>query len=233
MRNTRTWQLGIVCLLLVSLAVPTLSQTPRGAQSRYRDLVRRMQERRQAREQRNKERERRPAPSRVNPEKRRKEAQERARKTREEFLREKAALNPTPGQWEVIKPLLEKIRQLRNLPRSTSGMSLTSTSTDQRTAVGSRRVGMWKWMPPWKEKPTSQWTAGQRTAQELIDLVGNQHTTDEAFAKKIDALRQCRRKEAAEKNEKSIEKTIAETQEQLRQVLTTRQEAALVLMRWL
>ena len=231
MRNTGTWQVGVVCLLLASITMPTLSQTPRGSQSRFRDLRRRMQEIEQAREQRKKERDRRPALGPIDREQRRKEAQERTNRMRKELLREKAALNPTPAQWEVIKPLLEKIRQLRDLPRSTSGMSLTSTN--QRIAGRSRRVGMWKWNPSWEDKPTSQWTEGQRTAQELIDLVGNEHTADEAFAQKIDALRQCRRKEAAEKKEKNIEEAIAETQEQLRQILSTRQEAALVLMRWL
>ncbi len=222
MRNAKPWLAGVVCLLVSSFTVQTLSQTPRGAQSTFRDTVRRMQESRRAREQKKKEREGRSAPGRTNPDQRRKEAQERTNKTREGLLREKAALNPMPAQWEVIKPLLEKIRQLRDQPKSTTRVSLTTTTTSQRTAAQNRRVGMWKWIPSWENKPTSKWTEGQRTANELIALVGGRSTTDEAFVEKMEALRQCRREEA-----------IAETQQQLRQGLTTRQEAALVLMRWL
>ena len=235
MRNAKTLWVGAACLLVAGFTVQTLSQTPRATQSSFRDVKRRMRESRRAREQKKKERERRPPLRRTNPEQRRREAQERAKKRREGLLREKAAINPTPAQWEVIKPLLEKIRQLREQPRSTAGLSLTSSisSSSRRADIRSRPVGMWQWTTPWEDKPASEWTEGQRTAQELIALVGGKNTTDEAFAQKTEALRQCRHKKAAEKKEKNIEKALAETRQQLRQALTTRQEAALVLMRWL
>jgi hypothetical protein len=88
-------------------------------------------------------------------------------------------------------------------------------------------------MKPWENAASGEWTEGQRTADELIALVGDDRTSEEAFARKIKALRECRRQEAEQMNAENVEKTIAETQQKLRGLLTTRQEAALVLMRWL
>jgi len=164
---------------------------------------------------------------------RRKEAQERADKEKAEFLHEKAALSPTPEQWEAIKPLLVKIRQLRGRPVSMTGVSLTSSTSGGRNGSRGRPVATWRWSKHWRGKPSSEWTEGQRTADELIDLVGNGRTSEEAFARKMQALRECRRQEAAKKKTDNIEAAIAKTQQQLRALLSTRQEAALVLMRWL
>jgi len=229
MRKARTLLAGAICLLMAGLTVQALSQTrsvrrpvrPRAPQRKRTSGTQAAQSTprsKQKQEQRLK--------------KRRKEALERDAIIKAGCLQEKAAINPTPEQWELIKPLLEKIRQLRDQPKSTARVSLTSNSTASRT--GSRRpVATWQWTTAWEDKPRSEWTEGQRKASELIALVGNRSTGEEAFARKTESLRECRRQEAAQKKAENIEAAIAETQQQLRALLRTRQEAALVLMRWL
>ena len=231
MRNARTLLLGVVCLLIAGLTVQALCQARFGNQP----LKHRLEERKRASGER-------PARNRSRTkeefeqygEKLRKEAEERSAIFRAEFLQEKAALNPTPEQWKLIKPLLEKIRQLRDRPRSTAGLSLTSSTTSgRRTRSRSRPLAAWRWRKPWEDTPQSRWTKGQSTADELIALVGSRRTSEAAFTSKMEALRECRRQEAAEKKAEKIEVAISETQQKLRGFLSARQEATLVLMRWL
>jgi hypothetical protein len=158
-----------------------------------------------------------------------KEFQERAAKVRKEFLYEKYALRANEEQWKLIKARLEKVRKLRALARSTVGMGLTSSSSSgtKSDSNASQNVPTWQWDKPWKDKDPSELTNAQKLAQQLIALVENNNTTPEQFTRKMNALRKAR------KEEEEIIKQRAEAQNELRELLTTRQEAALVLMNWL
>jgi len=78
-------------------------------------------------------------------EQKRKEFQKRIAKIKKEFLYEKYALRATEEQWKLIKSKLEKVRQLRDLERSTVGVFLISSS-------GSRSVPSFQWKIRWKDK---------------------------------------------------------------------------------
>jgi hypothetical protein len=70
-------------------------------------------------------------------------------------------------------------------------------------------------------------TEAQRLARELRILLEKKDTRPEVFRRKVDALRKARSKEA------EIQKQLAEARRELREGLTTRQEAVLVLLGWL
>ncbi len=162
-------------------------------------------------------------------EQRRKEAQERLAKIKKEFLYEKYALRATEEQWKLIKSKLEKVRQLRDLERSTVGVFLISSSgsgTSSRDSR-SRSVPTWKWRISWKDKAPAELTEAQKIANALMKLVDSKNTKAEEFRRKMDDLRESRRRQ------ENLKKQLSEARQELREVLTTRQEAALVLMHWL
>ncbi|HCO95189.1 MAG TPA: hypothetical protein DIU00_14765 [Phycisphaerales bacterium] len=159
----------------------------------------------------------------------RKDAQKRADEMKKEFLREKYAVRATEEQWILIKAKLEKVRYLRGQAHSTVGMGLTSSSSSSTNSRGraGRNLPTWQWDEPWKDKAPSEWTVAQKLAMELIKLVESENTTPEQSRRTMDALRMARRKEA------EIIRQLSDTQKELRELLITRQEAALVLMNWL
>ncbi len=158
-----------------------------------------------------------------------KEFQKRVAKIKKEFLREKYALGATEEQWKVIKSKLEKVRHLREQANSMVGASLTSSSSSGTSSRDSRSrsVPTWKWKIRWKDKAPDELTEAQKIAKELIALVERKNTTPQAFRRKMDALRKARSKEA------ELERQLSEARRELREILTTRQEAALVLRHWL
>lgn len=158
-----------------------------------------------------------------------KEFQERVAKVRKEFLREKSALRVTEEQWNIIKAKLEEVRCFRDQARSTVGISMTSSSSSgtKSDSSASRNVPTWQWKQPWKDKSPDEMTEAQKLAKELITLLENDNTTTEQFRCQMDALRKAR------KEEDQIEKKLSEAKKELRELLTPRQEAALVLMNWL
>ena len=158
-----------------------------------------------------------------------KEFHERVAKNKKEFLSEKYALGATEEQWKLIKAKLEKVRQLRDQATSTVGISLTSSSSSGTSSKGRmrQRAPAWQWKQPWKDKNPSELTEAQKLTKRLIALVENNNTTPQQFKQTMDALRKARKEEA------QIKRQLAETQKELREILTSRQEAALVLMNWL
>jgi len=160
-----------------------------------------------------------------------KEVRERNAEMKKEFLHEKYALRPTEEQWKVIKPKLEKVRHLRDLKRSTVNLFLTSASVSGTGSSRSANVPTWQWNISWKDKAPAKLTEAQKIANELMDLVDNKYTQAEEFKRKMVALRKSRSKEEPEKKKKKEE--LSKARQELREVLTTRQEAALVLMGWL
>jgi len=161
-------------------------------------------------------------------EQRLKEFHERVAKTKREFLREKYALQATEEQWKLIKAKLEKVRQLRDRSRSTVGMGLTSSSSGiSSNGSDSRSIPRWQWDKSWKDKKPSELTKAQKIAVELIKLMEKNNITPEQLIQTMDALRNAR------KEEDQIRRKLSEAQKELRELLTARQEAALVLMNWL
>ena len=161
----------------------------------------------------------------IDREQKRKETQERVAKIKKEFLFEKSALRATEEQWKLIKAKLEKVRQLREQANSMVGVRLTSSSSG---GAGARpNVPAFQWKRPWKDKAPAELTEAQKLTKELIALVKKKNTTPQAFRCKMDALRKSRTKEA------ELKRQLSEARQELREVLTTRQEAALVLMHWL
>ena len=232
MSKRRIILVSVVCFSLTVLTAQTLPQAPMPKRSRNmtdaewkKEIEKWRAQRKLEREQKRKESETRRAEHSPRPkidrEKRRKELQEKVAKIRKEFLREKSALGVTEEQWKVIKPKLEKIRQLREQANSFVGAFLAGGSSDRRKK---EVVPTWQWKRPWKDKAPSELTEAQKLAKELIVLVEKKNTSNESFRNKIAALRKARSKEA------KLEKQLSEAQKELREILTTRQEAALVLM---
>jgi hypothetical protein len=136
------------------------------------------------------------------------------------LLDAKYALRVSDEQWKVIGPKLEKVINLWDQANSTVGAGVSSNS---QTAI----VPKLQWERPWKYKPLFEMTEAQRLARELRILLEKKDTRPEVFRRKVDALRKARSKEA------EIQKQLAEARRELREGLTTRQEAVLVLLGWL
>ena len=239
----------VVCLSLTVLTVQTLPQAPSSnriskppdterlrnmtEEEKKRELAKRRRQKKLESEQRRKESAKRRAERPPRPKFDREQWLNDVRKKNAEikkgFLYEKYALRPTEEQWKVIKPMLEKVQRLRNQARSTVGFLVTSSSgsgTSPRDSR-SRNEPNWQWRVSWKDKAPGELTEAQKIANELMDLVDNKYTTAEEFKQKMDALRKSRLRQ------EKLERQLSEAQQELREVLTTRQEAALVLKKWL
>ncbi|UCE46314.1 MAG: hypothetical protein JSW47_11905, partial [Phycisphaerales bacterium] len=190
---------------------------------RQRELER--QRRRRESKKRRDEREREMAPLR---EQRKLELEQRRKEFKNEeqevgghqILVAKYALGASEEQWKLIQPKLEKVQQLRDLANSGIGAWVVSSS-ESGTGPGKPAF---QWKKPWKDRSPDELTEAQKLAQRLRTLLERKNTTPEAFKHYIAALREARRKEA------ELERPIAEARRELREILTTRQEAILVLL---
>lgn len=226
MTKRKTILLLVVCSLFALLAVQLFSLPHRSIQAITLSATEHQRNMTDAERDREfaKKREQR----RLDREKRRKEWE----KEKEEaggFIFEKYALGTTEEQWKVIKAKLVKVRYFRDKARSIPRLGLTSSSGSGTSPQGrtSRSVPTWQWGEPWKDKDSSELTAAQKIAKQLIALVERKDTTPEQFRRKMNALRKAR------SEEDQIKKQLFEAQNELRKVLTIRQKAALVLQRWL
>jgi hypothetical protein len=140
------------------------------------------------------------------------------------FLDAKYALRVSEEQWNIIRPKLEKVINLWDQANSTIGASVSGSSTDSRTEPSGPKL---QWDRPWKYQPLYELTEAQRLAEELRILLEKKDTPQQVFRRKVDTLRKARSKEA------EIGKQFAEARRELREGLTTRQEAVLVLQGWL
>ncbi|MHC4168980.1 MAG: hypothetical protein ACYSWQ_18675, partial [Planctomycetota bacterium] len=118
---------------------------------------------------------------------------------------------------------LQEVRRLRDQASSGIGAWVVGSSG---SGAGPTKPAF-KWKRPWKDRPLKELTEAQRLARHLRMLLEKKDTTQQAFSRKVAALRKARSKEA------EIEEQLAEARRDLREVLTTRQEAVLVLMKWL
>jgi len=256
MTNRRVVLILLLCCSIALLAASALSQTRRPDRlkppdierlenmterererefakwRRQQELQRAQEKRERAKEraQRNKELAKEGRGPLIDQKQRTKEVQKRAAERSREFFSEKSALGATEEQWNLIKPKLEKVRQLRNQGRQASsvvGAFLAGGSSSSGTSprAGTRaNVPTWQWKTPWKDKAPGELTEAQKLTKQLIALVERKDTTPEAFRRKMAALRKARSEEP------ELKRQLSEAQQELREILTTRQEAALVLM---
>lgn len=154
-----------------------------------------------------------------------KQAREETEVRKRGFLMEKETLGVTEEQWKPIKAKLEEVRRLKERANSMAGASLASGSSDGRTGAN---APTWQLKVAWKDTPAGELTEAQRLAAQLVALLRRPNTTPQTLKRKMAELRRARREEA------EIDKQLAEARRQLCEMLTTRQEAALVLMHlWL
>lgn len=194
-------------------------------QRRQRELER--QRNRQESRKRRAEREREMAPLReqrkLELEQRRKDfEEERQKEGGHQILVAKYALGVLEEQWKLIQPKLEKVQQLRDRASSGIGVWVVGSSGNG----GEPGKPSFQWKQPWKDKSPDELTEAQRLAQRLRTLLERKNTTPEAFRHNIAALREARKKES------KLERPLAEARRELREVLTTKQEAILVLLGW-
>lgn len=243
----------VLCSLMALLAVQALSEArssrafaaerSRGISDaeRKREIEKQRKETKLARERRKRELKKRSAErKRQDAEKakelakegrgqRLKRFREKAAERRKEFLHQKSALGASEEQWKLIKAKLEKVRLLSKQANSAVGVSLARASasgTSRRTGAITN-VPVWQWKDPWKGKTSDELTEAQRLAKQLVALVERKSTTPKAFRRKMVALRKARSEET------ELNRQLSEVRRELREILTIRQEAALVLMKWL
>jgi hypothetical protein len=136
----------------------------------------------------------------------------------------KVALRETEEQWNLIQPKLKKVIDLWYQANSTIGAGVSFSSGSGQTKASVPKL---KWDTPWKYTPRFEMTEAQILARELRILLEKKDTTPQVFRRKIAALRKARSKQ------EEIQKKLSEARRELREVLTTRQEAVLVLKGWL
>ncbi len=140
----------------------------------------------------------------------------------------KQALRATERQWKVIKPRLDKVEYLSKQARVSMApasfrRSRGSGGPNNQQSVPKVEEG-WKWSKAWAKKAPSELTEGERTCEELLLLMEDKDSKQEEIEQKVEALREIR---------KEASKQLAKAQQELREVVTFRQEATLVLMRYL
>lgn len=140
----------------------------------------------------------------------------------------KQALRATERQWKVIKPRLDKVEYLSkqakvSMTPASFRRSRGSGGPNNQQSVPKVEEG-WKWSKAWAKKAPSELTEGERTCEELLLLMEDKDSKQEEIEQKVEALREIR---------KEASKQLAKAQQELREVVTFRQEATLVLMRYL
>lgn len=141
------------------------------------------------------------------------------------LLDAKYALRVTEEQWNLIGSKLEKVINLWDQANSTVGAGVSSSPSSSGQKVAS--VPKLQWEKPWKYTPLFEMTEAQRLAKQIRILLEKKDTPPQVFRRKVAALRKARSKQA------EIQKQLAEARRELREILTTRQEAVLVLLGWL
>ena len=165
----------------------------------------------------------------------------------------KQALRATERQWKVIKPRLDKVEYLSKQARVSitphsyrrsrssggnpnnagaggsagSGANInekTETSKPNNRQPVTKIEEGWKWSRPWESKALGELTEGERICEELLELLEDKNSRPEEIEQKMEALRKIRQE---------AKKQLAKAQQELREVLTFRQEATLVLMLFL
>ena len=123
--------------------------------------------------------------------------------------RMKELLGATDEEWKVLGPRVEKVQTLSSQLRGRGGMGemFVRRAPGRETPEG----------PEATRKPTGV----EKALQELRTVLDNEEAKPEEIKQKLTALREAREK---------VKQELAKAQKQLRELLTMRQEAQLVLM---
>ena len=253
---------AVTCLLTAAFVGQTLSQTPGSNPQRDPAYYERLRNMTPAQRQREFERRRRQQQIETEQwhkqrmkerEQTREQRQRESKKRQEEAI--KQALGATDEQWKVIKPRLEKVQNLKRqsdlsisllISGSSSGSGESSTRNQRGTgayAGGGSNGGStrnipsqpnnketyssqhgWKWYKPWDSKAPGNLTKGERICEELLKLIEDKNSRPEEIKQKMETLREIRQEAS---------KQLVMARQELLEVLTNRQEAALIMMRQL
>jgi len=175
----------------------------------------------------------------------------------------KQVLRATEKQWKAIKPKLDKVRELRNRSNvsirlmsvgvGVSGMggssvvdkgfgrgSMSGSGFGSNVVFGEgetvqKRGGAggssptridygWRWFRPSQHRGFENLNEGEKICEELFELLEGKNSELEQIRQKMEALRKFRQE---------AKKELAVAQQELRQLVTPHQEAALVMMQLL
>ncbi len=146
------------------------------------------------------------------------------------------ALEATNMQWGVIKPRLRALLDLREeakvavtiqyaawvtIPETSQadGGGISAGTSGTSAEQDARRYEDWSWKRPWQGK--NKLTRAEQACEDLVSVLEKPNATDEEKRQKLNALRQVK---------EQINKELQSTQQELRELLTPRQHARLVLM---
>ena len=128
----------------------------------------------------------------------------------------KQTLGVTEQQWKLIGPKYKKVETLRR----EAHVRIFTTVSRRRD----KRSFHWNKLSEddyfSKAKAPDEMTEGEKTAEELIDLLEDENSKDQQIRQKIDALQQAREK---------ARKALPKAERELCEVLTPRQQAVLLL----
>jgi len=211
---------AMILLAAVVLSGPSLSQTQGTAPRSRSEAIRKRQEMLSAKRMERLKRVREQAMA--------ESMKQSMQQATEQSFRE--ALQAGDAQWRIILPKLTRVNDLRKEARVAVGIRnarwVTTTETSRGNRAGSstpvtnttRSYEDWSYTKSWEQE--TKHTRAQRACDELVALLEADDATDEQKAEKMNALRQVRR-EATEE--------LAAAQQQLRKVLSLRQQATLVM----
>jgi hypothetical protein len=255
--STRKIIVGLcICLFVIVFADRTLSQTRRGERTRRTINTNPLGARRRISRQQTMHRRRmRQLDRRIQEEQARVEELKRSgfAKSLDEFRKQE--LGVTEQQWKVLKPKIERITDIFNrgnaymrpryYKRSSSSYSYSGGSVggsigstdgnvnvvekwetserDDNQPVTKSEEG-WEWERSFKDKAPGKLTECERVCEELLGLLEDENSTREEIERKVEALRKTRRK---------TNEQMTKARQELEKGLNLRQEAVLVLMRYL
>jgi hypothetical protein len=135
--------------------------------------------------------------------------------------RMKEQLGATDDEWAVIEPRLEKVQTLARDARSGGMGGMFGRGQFGGPGGGRGQPGGAAPQPPQGAQPTAPQSAVSKAAEDLRTTLGDQNSTVAQVKEKLTAYRAEREKAREE---------LSKAQEDLRSVLSVKQEAQLVLM---
>jgi len=124
----------------------------------------------------------------------------------------KEALGATDEEWQVISPRLEKVTTLQRESAAGGGMRALFRGRGDRGGPGGR--------PQRADAPERERSAVEQAMSDLQQVVDDESAAADQIRQKLTALREAREK---------AKQQLVKAQQELREVLTLRQEAQLVL----
>jgi hypothetical protein len=248
---------ALICLLTAAFVSQTLSQTTRNDPQRdkaYYEHLRNMTPAQRQREFERRRRQRQMETQQWHEQRMKDREQNRVQRQRESKKRQdeaiRQALGSTPEQWKIIKPRLEKVKNLTDYSISIITFGGSSGSGEQRTSTqrgtggyAGRGIGGtntsrvppgpnnkeefssnygWKLLKPSDRKAASRLTKGERLTEEILKLIEDRNSSNEEIERKMETLLEIRQEN---------DRLRSKARQELRKVLTQRQEATLIMMR--